>query len=203
MIKSNYDVIIEQYESIYNEEVKDGYHKYYNLKEISELKKISYKSCKNMVQTIHLKNRDDGTIFKKGKKYCISHKLLDQFELKQRRVNSDYTAYSYPWQSNISWTTKDYYSEAYHIQIFNTLREKTPDIGCVEVDTSGRNHVHLLSNGDPQHLKPILASLLDDYLDDDRYYRLYCETVINRGASVEYLKKNPLRLINNTTFKFL
>jgi hypothetical protein len=204
-MKTNYEEIMEQYLSMSELTNKDIYHKWYNLKQIAMLTNISYKSCKNMVKEIYEKNKEDGTIYKKGVRYYISHRILDQFKLKQRRKNSVDTIYTYPWVSNICWTTKDFYPVEYHNQIISELQSKNSDfdyIGCVEVDSNGRNHVHLLSNGDPMLLKPILSTLLDDYLDDDRYYRLYCEKVENKAASVEYLIKNPQIIVNSTDLNF-
>ena len=61
----------------------------------------------------------------------------------------------------------------------------------IELDKSNRYHVHLLADGLPEELKPIIESLLNSYLDGSRNYRLYCEPIYNIGSSVDYLLKNP------------
>lgn len=205
MKDNNYEKIIEQYESIYNKDGNNGYNKYYNLKQAGKLLNISYRSMKILVKPIYQEHQGSGNIYKSGGMYFISYRLLDLFKLLKRRKNSALTIYSHEWTSNISWTTVDFYGETYHTQIFEDLKALTPEVnylGCVELDKNGRNHIHLLADTEPQQLRPILSSILNDYLDSDKFYRVYCEDVKNKGASVEYLLKNPQLLLNNTEYKF-
>lgn len=202
MNKSNYEKILAQYKSNYND---NGFHIYYDLKQTGNLLNISYRSMKYKVRNIYMKYKDTEMIYKSGRSYSISHKLFDEFQLRKRRKDRPPTVYNFGWTSNISWTTKDYYNAEYHIQLIERLNKINPEIsyvGCIEADSNGRNHVHLLADEEPQHIKPKLAALLDEYLDDDRFYRLYCEKAINIGASVEYLKKYPQIKLNNTNLNF-
>jgi hypothetical protein len=69
----------------------------------------------------------------------------------------------------------------------------TPDINyleTIEYDNADRLHVHLLADEEPKVLKPVLEALLQTFLDDNRNYRIYCESIANVGCSVDYLFKN-------------
>ncbi|MBZ9632606.1 hypothetical protein LB465_17645 [Salegentibacter sp. LM13S] len=169
--------------------------KWYKLKDLVELKNISYKSLKNMVKDIYEKNKAKGLIFKKGRRYYISYRLLDEFELKQPRKNKSHTWYSHNWESNISYTTKDYYDLEYHQELIKIIKEATPTVNylsTIEEDKKERLHVHMLADEKHEVLKPILNKVLQFYLEDD--FSLYCEKVQLRGPSVDYLTKNPQKL---------
>lgn len=164
---------------------------WYSLKDLVELKGISYRSLKNMVKDVYEKHSDQGSIYKKGRRYFIKYTLLDAFELKQPRK---YTVYSYPWKSNISYTTLDRYDFEYHQQIVNEITGATPEVNYVyatELDKSERNHVHLMADYEPKYIKPIINRILEKYLDSTQNYRLYCEPVQNKACSINYLIKNP------------
>lgn len=204
-MKSNYDKIIEQYESIYNDEYDSGFDKRYTLKEAGILLNISYRTMKYRAQSIYEKYLSSDLIFKRGKSYSISYKLLDEFQLLKRRKDKPTTLFSHEWVTNISWTTRDFYEASYHSQLFEDLQSLAPDvhmIGCVEIDNNGRNHVHLLADAQPYQIKSKLEAVLNDYLDDDRYYRLYCKEARNRAKSIEYFLKNPVLKLNNSNYKF-
>jgi hypothetical protein len=188
----------ENTQNDYNKLIKQinakRYNHWYKLIDLVEVKNISYKSLKNMVKEIYNKYHPQGTIYKDGRRYHIHHSILDAFKLKQPRKNKKPTIYSYQWKSNISWTTKDYYDKEYHEQLIYSFKLLTPEVNyieTIELDKMERYHVHLLADEDPTILKPIAKGLLDYFLDNDRHYRLYCEKVLNKGCSVDYLIKNP------------
>lgn len=181
----------------YNDLIKtinqNRYNKWYCLKDLVSIKNISYKSLKNMIKKIFEKYEPKGTIKKVKGKYQIHYSILDAFKLKQPRRNKSPTIYSHNWKSNIVWTTKDYYDRDYHQYLINHLKVITPKVNyleTIEYDKQDRLHVHLLADDEPEVLKPIIAALMQDFLDDDRNYRIYCESVINTGCSVDYLLKN-------------
>ena len=159
------------------------------LKDLVELKGISYRSLKTMVKEIYNKYKDHGTIYKKGGRYYIKYNLLDKFELKQPRK---VTNYSYNWKSNISYTTLDRYELKYHQSIIQEIKNNTPKVlylEKIEPDKSGRLHVHMLADAKPEELKPVISNILNTYLENENYYRLYCEPVLNKACSIKYLKK--------------
>lgn len=164
---------------------------WYCLKDIVALKGISYRSLKNMVKDVYINHKDQGSIYKKNGRYYIKYTLLDAFELKQPRKT---TVYSHFWKSNISYTTKDYYSLEYHQKIIEEIKEETSEVSyidTIELDKSNRYHVHMVADLEPKYLKPIIKEILEQYLDDTSNYRLYCEPVQNKACSINYLIKNP------------
>lgn len=172
------------------------YKKWFKLNDIPKLKNMSYKSAKALVGPIYTKYEAQGLIKKKGRRYYIHYLLLDKFSLKRPRAGT--TVYDHPWKTNLCWTTVDNYEEQYHLQLFRDLKELTPGVnyyGCVEQDDSGRNHVHMLADTEPEKLRPFAVQVLRKYLDDERFFRLYCEEVFNKGGCVDYLLKNPQKLI--------
>lgn len=172
---------------------KNRYDKWYCLKDIVAIKNISYRSLKNMVKRIFEKHHPQGTIKKVKGVYQIHYSILDAFKLKVPRRNKSPTMFSHNWRSNIVWTTKDYYDRDYHQYLINHLKVITPNVNyleAIEFDKQDRLHVHLLADVEPEVLKPILEALLQRFLDDNRNYRIYCESVANTGCSVDYLLKN-------------
>jgi hypothetical protein len=170
--------------------------KWYKLKDIVGLKNISYKSLKNMIKPIYQKHSKTGLIYKKGRRYYISYKLLDEFCLKQPRNGNKETWYSMDWLANISYTTKDHYDKAYHTEIIRQIKNTTITVNylsAIEEDKSGRLHVHMLADWHPEILKPAIDKILNFYLEGD--YNLYCEPIQLKGACVDYLIKNPQKLI--------
>tara|TARA_R110002049_G_scaffold307720_2_gene509182 strand:- start:996 stop:1571 length:576 start_codon:yes stop_codon:yes gene_type:complete len=164
---------------------------WYCLKDLVELKGISYRSLKNMVKDVYTKNKDQGTIYKKSGRYFIKYNLLDAFELKQPRRK---TIYSHNWKANISYTTKDCYSIEYHQKIIDEIKDETSSVNyleAIEQDKSNRFHVHMIADYEPKYLKPIISDVLNKYLDSSNNYRLYCEPVQNKACSINYLIKNP------------
>lgn len=185
-IKKEYDTLIK----VINQ---NRYDKWYNLKDLVVIKNISYKSLKNMVKSIFEKHNPQGTIKKISGRYHIHYSILDAFKLKVPRRNKSATIYSHNWKSNIVWTTKDYYDQNYHQYLINHLKVLTPDVNylqTIEYDNADRLHVHLLADEEPKVLKPVLEALLQTFLDDNRNYRIYCESIANVGCSVDYLFKN-------------
>lgn len=179
----------------FNEIIRDKTNKkldiWYCLKDLVEIKGISYRSLKSMVKPIYTKYKEQGSIYKKSGRYYIKYTLLDAFELKQPRKT---TIYSYNWKSNISYTTKDSYSIEYHQKIIDDIKSETSDvkyIESIELDKSNRYHVHMIADYKPKYLKPIIAEVLNKYLDNSNNYRLYCEPVHNKACSINYLIKNP------------
>jgi hypothetical protein len=172
---------------------KNRYDKWYCLKDIVAIKNISYKSLKNMVKRIFEKYHPQGTIKKEKGRYQIHYSILDAFKLKTPQKNKSPTIYSHNWKSNIVWTTKDYYDRDYHQYLINHLKVLTRDVNyleTIEYDKQDRLHVHLLADEEPKVLKPVLENLLQTFLEDNRNYRIYCESVANTGCSVDYLFKN-------------
>jgi len=185
--------IKREFNQIIKELNKKRYDKWFCLKDLVAIKNISYKSLKNMIKRIYEMYHPQGTIKKLKGRYHIHYTILDAFKLKQKRKNKLTTIYSHEWKSNIAWTTKDLYDKEYHQYLINCLKALTPDVNYLEViefDNQDRLHVHLLADEKPEVLKPILEALLNTYLDDNRYYRIYCESVLNTGCSVDYLLKN-------------
>lgn len=183
-VKKEYNDLIKQIN-------QNKYDKWYSLKDLVAIKNISYKSLKNMVKRIFDKYHSQGTIKKEKGRYHIHYSILDAFKLKQPR-NKTTTIHSHKWLSNIVWTTRDYYDCDYHQYLIYCLKVLTPDVNyleAIEYDKHDRLHVHLLADKEPEVLKPIIKAMLDQYLDDDRSYRLYCESVLNVGCSVDYLLK--------------
>lgn len=164
---------------------------WYSLKDLVELKGISYRSLKNMVKDVFVKHKEQGSIYKQSGRYYIKYTLLDAFELKQPRKT---TLYSHHWKSNISYTTKDFYELEYHQQIVGEIKHKTTEVNyleTIEQDGSNRYHVHMVADYEPKYLKPIIDEILKKYLDGSKNYRLYCEPVQNKACSINYLLKNP------------
>jgi hypothetical protein len=181
----------EKYNTLVKQLNNNRYKKWYNLKELVELKAISYKSLKNMVQEIYNKYEPHGTIKKESGVYRIHYTLLDKFKLKRPRRT---TILSHNWKSNISWTTKEFYTKSYHEYLVSQLIKETPEfnyIHCIEKDESNRYHVHMLADGKAQVLRPIIGKLLKQYIGNWTDYRLYCHKINNIGSSVDYLIKNP------------
>ena len=170
--------------------------KWYKLNDLVELKNISYRSLKNMVIPIYKKHKSTGLIYKKGRRYYISYQIIDEFELKQPRKNKTLTWYSYNWETNISYSTKDRYDIEYHEELIRQIEKATMTVNylsAIEEDSSGRLHVHMLADMEAEVLKPFLKRILNHYLEED--YSLYCEPVQLRGVSVDYLIKNPQKLL--------
>jgi len=164
---------------------------WYCLKDLVEIKGISYRSLKNMVKPIHEKYKDQGAIYKKQGRYFIKYTLLDAFELKQPRKT---TIYSYDWKSNISYTTRDHYSLEYHQKIVDEIKKETQEVNylyAIEQDKSDRFHVHMIGDYEPKYVEPIITNILDKYLENEENYRLYCQPVFNKACSINYLIKNP------------
>lgn len=185
-IKKKYNALIK----VINQ---NRYDKWYSLKDLVAIKNISYKSLKNMIKSIFEKYQPQGTIKKEKGRYYIHYSILDAFKLKVPRRNKSPTIQSHNWISNIVWTTKDYYDRDYHQYLINHLKALTPDVNyleAIEYDNQDRLHVHLLADEKPEILKPVLEALLQTFLDDNRNYRIYCESVANVGCSVDYLLKN-------------
>ncbi|MCG7501770.1 hypothetical protein MHM83_07790 [Tenacibaculum sp. Mcav3-52] len=185
-IKRKYDDLIKRIN-------QNKYNKWYCLKDLVTIKNISYKSLKNMVGRVYEMYESQGMIKKEKGRYQIHYSILDAFKLKQPRKNKLPTIYSHNWKSNIVWTTKDYYDRDYHQFLINHFKVLTPDVNyleAIEYDDNNRLHVHLLADVEPEILKPVVVSLLQTFLDDDRNYRVYCESVANVGCSVDYLLKN-------------
>ncbi len=192
----NDNTIQLEYNNIIKNIYDSKFNKWFKLKDIVKLKNIGYRSLKGMVGKIHDKYKDQGLIYKKGRRYYISYRILDSFKLEKPRKQR--TIYDYEWKTNVSWTTLDFYDLQYHTTLFDEVKNTLSDvnfIGCVESDASGKNHVHILADSEPHHLKSAIKKILDKYLDDHRHYRLYCEAVNNKGGSVDYLMKNPQKLI--------
>lgn len=167
------------------------YNRWYNLKDLVELKAISYKSLKNMVGEIYRKYEPQGTIKKIGRSYSIHYSILDAFKLKQPRVT---TIYSHEWKSNISWTTREFYDKEYHEYLISVLKNKTKGVNyffAIELDSHNRNHVHILADAEPNELRSTIYQLMEFYIGNKNYYKYYCEPVYNTGSSVDYLIKNP------------
>ncbi|RKS56177.1 hypothetical protein BC962_1157 [Gillisia mitskevichiae] len=170
--------------------------KWYKLNDLVGLKNISYKSLKNMVKPIYDKHSKTGLIYKRKGRYFISYKILDEFSLKQPRKCSELNWYSNNWEANISYTTKDKYDLNYHEEIIKQIKSATLTVKylvAIEADKSGRLHVHMLADCAPELIKTTLTNLLKHYLEED--FNLYCEPVQLKGASVDYLIKNPQKLI--------
>lgn len=170
--------------------------RWYKLNDLVPLKNISYKSLKNMVGPIYEKYNKTGLIYKKGRRYYISYKLIDQFNLKQPRKRKDITWYGMDWLANISYTTKDHYDLEYHTEIIKQIKDTTITVNylsAIEQDKSGRLHVHMLADWNPETLKPVINKILKFYMESD--YNLYCEPCQLKGASLDYLIKNPKSLI--------
>lgn len=181
-----------EYNSLVKELNKRKFNKWYKLKDIVELKNISYKSLKNMVAKIYSIYHPMGLIYKKDRRYFIHYTLIDAFKLKNQR--KPHTIYSYNWLSNISWTTLDFYDKEYHEFLIKELKKFTPEVNylqTIEIDKAGRFHVHLLADKSPHTIRPAIENLLNKYLDSDKFYKLYCEKIYNKGSSVDYLIKNP------------
>ncbi|CAM4111549.1 hypothetical protein [Gillisia hiemivivida] len=193
----NDNTIQLEYNSIIKNIYDNKFQKWFKLKDIVKLKNISYRSLKGMVAKVYNKYNDQGLIYRKGRRYYISYRILDSFKLEKPRKKR--TIYDYEWKTNVSWTTLDFYDLEYHTTLFDEVKTTLSDvhfIGCVESDASGKNHVHILADHDTKYLRKPLKKILDQYLDDTRHYRLYCEQVNNIGGSVDYLMKNPQKLIN-------
>jgi hypothetical protein len=144
-----------------------------------------------MVAEVYKKYKDQGSIRKEGRRYFIHYTILDAFKLKRPRKH---TLHSYLWESNLSWTTRDFYDKDYHQYLIAELKILMPNtviIETIELDKKNRYHVHLLSDELPKEIEPIVESLLDYYLEGKKNYRLYCQSVFNKGCSVDYLLKNP------------
>lgn len=170
--------------------------RWYKLKDLVGLKNISYKSLKNMIKPIYDKYQKTGLIYKKGRRYYISYKILDEFELKQPRKQKAKTWYSMAWRTNISYSTKERYDRDYHSEIIKQIEKATLTVNylsAIEEDKSGRLHVHMLADWNPEALRPVIKKILDFYLEHE--YSFYCEPVQLRGPSVDYLIKNPQKLI--------
>lgn len=164
---------------------------WYSLKDLVELKGISYRSLKNMVKDVYAKHKEQGSIYKQSGRYYIKYTLLDAFELKQPRKT---TVYSHFWKANISYTTKDFYEMEYHQQIVGEIKDRTAEVNyleSIELDDSERYHVHMVADFEPKYLKPIINGVLEKYLDSAQNYRLYCEPVQNKACTINYLMKNP------------
>ena len=186
---------IEKDRSRFNKIIKDKNDMkldiWYSLKDLVEVKGISYRSLKYMVKPIYAKYKDQGSIYKKGRRYYIKYNLLDAFELKQPRKK---TVYSHHWKSNISYTTKDYYSVDYHNKVIEEIKNETHEVNyldAIELDKSGRCHVHMIADYEPKYLKPIIDQILKKYMEDCSNYRLYCEPIQNKACTINYLMKNP------------
>lgn len=167
------------------------YQKWYKLKDLVELKGISYKSLKNMVGGIYKKYEPHGTIKKVSGVYQIHYTLLDKFKLIKPRKT---TVYSHNWKANISWSTKAFYTKSYHDHLVSELIKGTGNVNymySIEKDEKGRFHVHMLADAEPAILKPTIHKLLMLCIGDDKEFRLYCERTNNIGSSVDYLIKNP------------
>lgn len=167
---------------------------WYSLKDLVELKSISYRSLKSMVKDVYDKYHDQGAIYKTKGRYFIKYNLLDAFELKQPRKT---TEYSHFWKANISYTTKDFYELEYHQQIISEVKDRTAEVNymeTIEKDKSGRYHVHMVADCEPKYLEPIIGEILDKYLDSNRNYKLYCEPVQNKACTINYLIKNRNQL---------
>jgi len=167
------------------------YNRWYTLKDLVELKAISYKSLKNMVGEIYRKYEPQGTIRKEGRRYYIHYSILHAFQLKQPRLT---TIYSHQWKSNISWTTKEFYDKEYHEYLISVLKNKTKGVNyffAIELDKNNRHHVHILADAEPNEMRLIVLELMEFYIGNKYYYKYYCEPVYNTGCSVDYLIKNP------------
>lgn len=184
------------YEILKENNNKKNLKRWYKLKDLVKLKSIGYKSLKNMVPSIYKTYHPTGLIYKKGRRYYISYKLIDKFQLKQPRKNKLPTWYSFDWQTNISYSTKDFYDKAYHEEIIRQIQSATLTVNylsSIEEDDNGRLHVHMLADWKPEILKPVINNILKFYIEQD--YSLYCEPAQLKGASVDYLLKNPQKLI--------
>jgi len=181
----------EEYNTLVRELNSRRYKKWYQLKDLVELLGISYKSLKNMVKDIYLKYEPHGSIKKESGIYQIHYILLDKFKLKKPRQT---TIYSHNWQTNISWTTKEYYTKSFHEFLVTKLINQTPYVNyiyCIEKDGSDRYHVHMLADVKAKELKPKILELLTFCIGNWKEYRLYCKPINNIGSSVDYLIKNP------------
>jgi hypothetical protein len=181
----------EQYNNLVKQLNNRRYKKWYKLKDLVELKAISYKSLKNMVKEIYNKYEPHGTIRKESGVYQIHYTLLDKFKLKRPRTT---TLLSHDWKSNISWSTREFYTKSYHEYLVSQLIKQTPSINyiySIEKDNSNRYHGHMLADCDAKVLKPIIAKLLTLYTGNWTEYRLYCHQINNIGSSADYLFKNP------------
>ncbi len=175
---------------------KNTFKKWYKLKDLVELKNISYKSLKNMVKSIYEKHSKTGLIYKKGRRYYISYLILDEFSLKQPRKNKSLNWYSHNWLANISYSTKEFYDLDYHEFIINKIREIFPKVNflsAVEEDSKSRLHVHMLADKEPAFLKNIIESILTYFIGKE--YSFYCEEVQLKGASIDYLRKQTQLII--------
>ena len=185
------ETIKKEFDKIIKDKNSKKYNKWYKLKDLVIILNVSYKSLKNRVKDVYKVYNPQGTIRKEGRRYYIHYSILDAFKLKRPR---NLTIYSHFWLSNISWSTRDYYDKAYHQYLIAELKLLIPErniIETIELDKKGRFHVHLLADGLPEEIRPIIKSLLDYYLSGNTNYRLYCEPVYNIGSSVDYLLKNP------------
>jgi hypothetical protein len=188
---NNKEIIKKEFNKIIKNLNAKKYNKWYTLKDLVIIKNISYKSLKNMVKEVYSKYNPQGTIRREGRRYYIHYSILDAFKLKRPR---EMTNYSYSWFSNISWATKDRYDKPFHQYLIAELKLLTPTINyieTIELDKSDKYHVHLLSDAQPEELKPFIEKFLNYYLDDNGNYKLYCERIHNIGSSVDYLIKNP------------
>ncbi|MGY0391739.1 hypothetical protein ACW5R3_04135 [Bizionia sp. KMM 8389] len=182
---------IIKYNSLAKQINSKRYNKWYKLKDLVEIKAISYKSLKNMVKDIYDKYHELGIIKKESGRYFIHYTLLDKFKLKRPRQT---TIYSHEWKSNISWTTKEFYSKEYHEFLVSELKKRTDGINyiySIEKDKKDRYHVHMLADSDAKTLRKIIYELLKFYIENGKEFRLYCQSINNIGSSVDYLIKNP------------
>ena len=186
----------KKYDEIIAEKNRNKIDKWYCLKDLVRLKGISYRSLKYMVQGIHEKYKNQGSIYKSSGRYYIKYNLIDEFKLKQPRKT---TKYSHPWKSNISYTTRDRYDLQYHQTIITEIRKAFPDVqfeDAIEADKTERLHVHMICDAEPESLKPVINNILMNYLENDNHFRLYCEPVVNKACSIDYLKKNNINIKN-------
>lgn len=190
-MKVNKEIDKNRFNEIIKSKNDNKLDKWYCLKDLVEIKGISYRSLKTMVKGVYKNHKDLGTIYKKSGRYFIKYNLLDAFELKQPRRK---TVYSHNWKANISYTTKDCYSIEYHQKIIDEIKDETSSVNyleAIEKDKSNRYHVHMIADYEPKYLKPIISDVLNKYLDSSSNYRLYCEPVQNKACSINYLIKNP------------
>lgn len=170
--------------------------RWYKLKDLVVLKDISYKSLKKMIKPLYLKHSKTGLIYKKGRRYYISYKVLDEFVLKHPRKEKIPNWYNYDWRANISYTTRDKYDLSYHEEIIKQIENATITVNflsAIEEDLSGRLHVHMLADWDAEVLQPVINNILKFYLGNE--YSFYCKPVELKSASIDYLLKNPQKLI--------
>lgn len=182
---------IMKYNNLAKQINSNRYNKWYTLKDLVELKGISYKSLKNMVRDIYDKYHVLGNIKKEKGRYSIHYTLLDKFKLKKPRKT---TIYSYEWKSNISWTTKEFYSKSYHEFLVLELKKRTEGVNyiySIEKDKKDRYHVHMLADEEAKVLRKKIYDLMTLYIENGKEFRLYCHPINNIGSSVDYLIKNP------------